>query len=180
MCTPLKYVADYRYSTKALQPGVFPSCYGCLGHSLLLNSGQEAAMIEGWADFFEAVTTRYFPDVSVPSPTNIEDPRKYRPANTLHEGPGVEIWVAAFLWDWYDTPADYPSGTDDDNIAVPLNRIQRYENIASRFVNVNAESYLSSMWRLRIKPSLTPGEVVLMCGIVKKNTLGSIDPEACK
>ncbi len=141
------YNADYRYSTKALQPGVFPSCYGCLGHSLLLNSGQEAAMIEGWADFFEAVTTRYFLDVSVELPRFIEDPRKYRPANTLHEGPGVEIWVAAFLWDWYDTPADN-GGTDDDNIAVPLTPQGRYENVASRFVNVNAESYLSSMWRL--------------------------------
>ena len=175
------YNADYRYSTKALQPGVFPSCYGCLGHSLLLNSGQEAAMIEGWADFFEAVTTRYFLDVSVELPRFIEDPRKYRPANTLHEGPGVEIWVAAFLWDWYDTPADN-GGTDDDNIAVPLTPQGRYENVASWFVNVNAESYLSSMWRLRILPSLKPekGEVVLMCGILKKNTLGSIDPETCK
>ena len=174
------YVSKYKSSTKTLQPGVFPSCYGCLGHTYYKSSSRDAAMVEGWADFFEAVTTREIPGITR-SYRYIEDPNKYSSYLPLEYGENVEIWVAAFLWDWYDTPDDN-GGTDDDNIAVPFDSRGRYENVASRFVNVYPVSYLSSMWRLRILPSLKPekGEVVLMCGILKKNTLGSIDPETCK
>lgn len=148
----------------------FPACGGCVGHEWNKDIGPEAAMMEGWADFFEAVTTRVLNPNTSPSWSLIENPNSWKPAYTIANGPGVEIWVAAYLWDVFDNPG----GTDDDPVLPSGNAQQRYNSVASYFVNMPLSSELRHVWVQRIKPTLSPTGLSQHQTALALNTLASV------
>ncbi|MFC6619752.1 hypothetical protein [Deinococcus radiophilus] len=110
---------SYNTATSA----TYPTCGGCIGHSLEKDIGPEAAMIEGWADFFEAVTTDNVPNAASEGIAYwVEYPDRYPSVPT---GPGSELRVASFLYDLYDADLEgYYNEWDDDALkpAGGLNR----------------------------------------------------------
>lgn len=154
----------------------FPACGGCIGHGLLENIGPEAAMIEGWADFFQSVAMTNIPDAhdryngATDFSGSMEHPQGAYP--TLPAGPGNELRVAAFLWDMYDSYAG-----DDENLSHAGDAKVRYRHVGSYFVNMPLSSELANVWATRIKPTLTTTPQRRdYCSALKLNTLGAIFP----
>lgn len=152
----------------------FPACGGCINHTLSANIGPEAAMIEGWADFFEGVAMTNVPgahskygeywDIS----TVMERPTDFY---TLPSGQGNELRVAAFLWDMYDSYAG-----DDENLSHLGDAKARYRHVGGYFANMPLSSELANVWTTRIKPTLATAQRRDYCAALKLNTLGSLYP----
>jgi hypothetical protein len=174
----------YRQSIQSFQSGQFPACWNCPGHSYIKDIGGSAAMIEGWAGFFEAVTLASIANAVIPVgaiTTFVENPDSVTfggvsPATGL----GAEIRVAAYLWDLWDNPALTPRpSTDGDPVSPSGSTQQRYSKIANYFMNMDVLSSLQSVWQQRIKPTLSNQEISDHCTVFKMNTLGAID-SVCK
>jgi hypothetical protein len=152
----------------------FPFCGGCLYHDFSKDIGPEAAMIEGWADFFEALTTRHIDGVL--EGWNAERKETYYPA-----GLGSEVRVANYLWDLWDTTASvdpvWPSieSTAEDPISPTGNAQARYKTVLNHFQNMPLSSELRHVWLSRIKPSLNAQGIQNHCAVLRYNTLGAID-----
>jgi len=162
----------------------FPLCGGCINHSRFDNIGPEAAMIEGWADFFAALTTRIFPDVGDSFQVELK-------SSSWKTGPGNEAHVAAFIWDMWDNPSNPDplfndndgsvSGVPNDPVAPSGSYAARYKQVAGYFtktsssVNISLSSELKDHWFSGIKKSLSGQALANHCKILKFNTLGSID-----
>jgi len=157
-----------------------PTCGGCLGHGYDTNSGPEAAMVEGWADFFEAVSTGTL-GYNGPSAW-IESPSIYP---NIPTGLGNETRVAAYLYDLYDNHAEEVNAdgqprfantrNDDDNYRPGGLASQRYSAVASYFFNGSLSSELQQNWFQRIKPALSAGQVTEHCVLLLLNTLQAVD-----
>ena len=159
----------------------FPLCGGCIGHTQFENIGPEAAMIEGWADFFAALTTRVFYDVT--DSFQVENSISSWPT-----GPGNEARVAAFLWDMWDNVGvtndpdprfdnrDGFSGSSPNDPVSPTGGLTvRYKKVAGYFTDMPLSSELKDNWLSRIKPTLSGQSLTDHCKILKFNTLNSID-----
>ena len=166
--------ATYNTATGA----AFPTCGGCLGHSYTTNSGPEAAMIEGWADFFAAVTTRtlgYSGDY-----LTVEKPDDYY---VVPRGLGNELRVAAYLYDRYDNDTEEfnfdgvpnSSRTDDDYYKTTGTAAERFSKVAKYFFNAPLSSEFQQHWLQRIKPALSASGVVDNCALLRLNTLEGAD-----
>ncbi|RTR22108.1 hypothetical protein [Deinococcus radiophilus] len=164
---------SYNTATSA----TYPTCGGCIGHSLEKDIGPEAAMIEGWADFFEAVTTDNVPNAASEGIAYwVEYPDRYPSVPT---GPGSELRVASFLYDLYDADLEgYYNEWDDDALKPAGGPQQRFRNVAQYANNLPVSAEFKQMWFQNIKPTLDPNSLSVVCGILRSATLGSIDP-AC-
>lgn len=152
----------------------FPPCDGCIGHNYELYIGPIAAMIEGWADFFEAVTTR---NVDGAEPGWDAEPKSH-PVWTYTNGLGNEARVGAYLWDIWDngtSPGRNLEPTLVDPVSPEGTPQERYARIINHFRNMSLTSTLKSVWISRIKPSLVEGELDDHCTVLSYNTLNSID-----
>jgi hypothetical protein len=161
-----KYNYYYRESTRALQTGVFPRCISCTTQQTYRKSSPEAAMIEGWATFFETMTTRVIEKVSSFGPE----------LEPLWSGADGGSWVsgrvAATLWDFWDIPnTGVASSTDNDLVSPAGNAQVRYGKVANYFVNKDELSSFKTMWHQRIKPTLNVDALKNHCQVLKLNTL---------
>jgi hypothetical protein len=164
---------------------VFPLCGGCIGHSLLANSGPEAGMIEGWADFFEAVTVQHVPATNVWSDedgnpffmnTYIENFDRYpwEGITSIPTGQGVEARVAAYLWDFWDPNLSTFQIYDNDEVVTIGTAQERYRKVGGYFMNMSISSAFSNVWRTNIKPNLSPTDVQKHRSVLFLNTLGGV------
>lgn len=171
--------------------GTFPLCTDCMSHSLLSSKGEQYGMIEGWADFFEAVAFRnvapyagrydYIADI-------IENPDNHSFQEAPHlipTGAGNEVRVASYLYDLYDNDADSvfaESGellTTDGDAVSPVGSAQaRYRNVAKYAFGGHTDWGLTTYWFNKIKPTLSAAELVQHCKILVKNKLNLAEP-AC-
>lgn len=172
-------LGEAQWATYNTATGVaFPTCGGCMNHNFDMEIGPEAAMVEGWADFFAAVTTRALSANSSDAGL-VENPdlwTQYYPTS-IPSGLGNELRVAAYLYDLYDTNADhaYLSRGDDDTYQPSGTPQQRYRNVAGYFFNASLSSELQHHWTQRIKPTLTSDGLAAHCTLLRLNTLSSID-----
>ncbi len=101
-------------------PGIIPLCPSAVGgHDLCLESCQDFAMTEGWAEFFAAQTYNKLEAGGCCSSFDLETNnfwygRDCDPSN--NDGSIVEGAVASILWDIYDSP-----NVDDDSLRLSLN-----------------------------------------------------------
>lgn len=176
-----RMLGDYKYHVShacAMKSGCtpsFPACGGCIGHSISKNIGPEAAMIEGWAGFFEGVTALNVPATNVRSGAPykyIEDPNDRGGVPT---GPGAELRVAAYLWDFWDdntTIADFVY--DNDAVVSTGTAKERYKKVAGYFKDMSISSEFINVWRTNIKPTLDSTELLNHQKILNLNTLGGV------
>jgi len=159
----------------------FPACGGCIGHTYTADIGPEAAMIEGWADFFEGIAMANVPRAHskygnlLNISTILEDPTE---SYSLPSGPGNELRVAAFLWDIYDVEAMYDPEDGDGDIHDfgALDVKARYRKVGGYFVNMPLSSELANVWATRIKPTLDVNQRRGFCDALRLNTLGALYP----
>lgn len=149
----------------------FPPCTGCIGHNMTIDIGPTAAMIEGWADFFEALSTRLVD--SAGDGWGAELMQSYYPT-----GLGAEARVGNYLWDIWDNGVDPfansdPTGKDLVSPAGTAN--VRYAAIIHHFRNMPLTSGLQNVWSIRIKPSLSSQGIQNHCAVLRHNTLTAID-----
>jgi hypothetical protein len=152
----------------------FPTCGGCIGHSILKDIGPEAAMIEGWADFFEAVAALNVPATNArgtPSYRYIENPSQW----VLPTGAGSEMRVAAYLWDFFDDNVFIRDYVDDYDAVVSTGAPkERYRKVAAYFKDMSLSSELVNVWKTKIKPSLGSTDLLNHQTILNQNTLGGV------
>lgn len=150
----------------------FPTCGGCIGHNFSTDIGPEAAMIEGYADFFEAITTRNIPGASFG--WSAEAPQSNYPV-----GLGSEGRVGNFLWDLWDTSANidpvYPD-TDNDPVKPSGSAKARYKTIANYFLDGALSWEFKRFWNDNIKTELSGQTLLDHCIVLRFNTLGAADP----
>jgi hypothetical protein len=146
-----------------------PLCGGCLWHDGSKNIGPEAAMIEGWADFFEAVALYNIPNNNGGATYYVvEDPRCCTWNNKpVASGVGAEFRVAAYLWDLYD-------GIDSFEPVDQIDGLGNYKKIAA-YMNQPSwaeSSELKQIWLENIEPSLNADLQEKHCRLMIYNTLG--------
>ena len=157
---------------------VFPLCGGCIGHSLFKDSGPEAGMLEGWADFFEAIAVQHIPakHISFSMNSYIENFDRYgwSGISSIPSGQGVEARVAAYLWDIWDNNSSTPQIYDNDQVVGSGTPQERYRKVGGYFMNMNVSSEFINVWRSRIKPSLNSTDLAKHRSVLILNTLGAV------
>lgn len=166
---------------KAVKTGLsdFPWCYGSTGWSVWSHVDGCAGMLEGFALWFESITTRVLSNRW--RDTNLFDPEVKPSISSKPAGAAVPGRVAQYLWDVTDAHAlsntnaqNLIPDTDADAVKYynSLESVkQRYARVASHFYNAHPVENFTYMFKNRISPKLSSSQRDLYCSVVKYNTL---------
>lgn len=163
----------YRYHhEQAVKHGqaALPSCAGSIGWTPWKHTDGCAGMLEGFALWFEGVSTRAGIGAN-PSPS-IDFEANPGP-NT---GAAVPGRVTQFLWDITDAHANASTQVQDKDADEVINTTaslaSRYSGVARYFKDANpGNSTFTYMYKNRIEPLHPASERVDFCAVVRRNTL---------
>lgn len=147
-----------------------PLCAGSIGWSPWKDTDGCAGMLEGFALWFEGVSTRAGLGTS---PSTIID-FEYPPGT--NGGAAVPGHVAQFLWDITDAHANASTQVQDKDADEVKNTTaslaSRYPAVARYFKNAPPNSStFTYMYKNRIEPLHPASERVDFCAVVRRNTL---------
>lgn len=149
----------------------FPWCLGSLGWSIWSSADGCAGMLEGFALWFESVSTRAVSGARQRD-TKIFEPENKPPVSGSNAGGAVPGRVAQYLWDITDAHADSSSivkDLDADAVRSTTSSIgARYSNVAGYFRDANDERDFNYVLKYRILPRVSRDA---HCSVVRYNTL---------
>ncbi len=157
----------------------YPACLDALGWKTWAIEGPCAGMLEGFALWFQSVSTRALnAEIDTSFDVELTPASDTRTAGTQRPGS-----VAQFLLDLtdshssgvllnYEPPAIDPVKPSSSDIRA------RYQNVAQFFRNGPIESDFSSVWKNMFKPRLTKAQLINYC-VVKKHNMGTWAGDGC-
>lgn len=163
----------YRYHhEQAVKYGrtALPLCAGSIGWTPWKYTDGCAGMLEGFALWFEGVSTRAGLGTNPSVAINFEDPPG------TNGGAAVPGHVAQFLWNITDAHANVSTQVQDKDVDEVKNTTaslaSRYSGVARYFKDANpGSSTFTYMYKNRIEPLHPATERVDFCAVVRRNTL---------
>ena len=173
---------SYRYwHQRAVERGetAMPGCVGSIGWDIWKHVDGCAGMLEGFALWFDGVTTRAGIGANYVRSQRLQfDPEPFDPANNANRptGGAVPGRVAQFLWDITDAHAGVSSYVRDVDADEVINKDAdlkgRYSGVARYFKNAAPnDSTFTYMYKNRIQTVFPADQRDEHCAVVRRNTL---------